>query len=86
MQIYPALVDTVIDMKLPAADARKKQLHETADFKTLMSRIEDQMLQRSVLQAEIDKALTEEAISRSATTLWWRMWGRRPKCTPATSW
>jgi peptidyl-prolyl cis-trans isomerase C len=64
MQIYPALVDTVIDMKLSAADARKKQLHETEDFKVLMSRIEDQMLQRSVLQAEIDSALTEEAIKK----------------------
>ena len=64
MQIYPALVDTVIDMKLSAADARKKRLHETEDFKILMSRIEDQMLQRTVLQAEMDKALTEEAIKR----------------------
>ena len=39
MQIYPALVDTVIDMKLSAADARKKRLHETKEFKVLMSRI-----------------------------------------------
>ena len=64
MQIYPALVDTVIDMKLSAADARKKKLHETEDFKVLMSRIEDQMLQRTVLQAEMDKALTEEALKK----------------------
>ena len=64
MQIYPALVDTVIDMKLSAADARKKRLHETKEFKVLMSRIEDQMLQRTVLQAEMDKALTEEALKR----------------------
>ena len=64
MQIYPALVDTVIDMKLSAADARKKKLHETKHFKVLMSRIEDQMLQRTVLQAEMDKALTEEAIKK----------------------
>ena len=64
MQIYPALVDTVIDMKLSAADARKKRLHETKEFKVLMSRVEDQMLQRTVLQAEVDKALTEEALKR----------------------
>ena len=64
MQIYPALVDTVIDMKLSAADARKKRLHETKEFKVLMSRVEDQMLQRTVLQAEMDKALTEEALKR----------------------
>ncbi|MBB54245.1 MAG: peptidylprolyl isomerase [Magnetovibrio sp.] len=64
MQFYPALVDTVIDMKLSAADARKKRLHETKEFKVLMSRVEDQMLQRTVLQAEVDKALTEEALKR----------------------
>ena len=64
MQIYPALVDTVIDMKLSAADARKKRLHETKEFKVLMSRVEDQMLQRTVLQAEMDKVLTEEALKR----------------------
>ena len=64
MQIYPALVDTVIDMKLSAADARKRRLHETKEFKVLMSRVEDQMLQRTVLQAEMDKALTEEALKR----------------------
>ena len=28
-QIYPALVDTVIDMKLSAADARRRNLHKT---------------------------------------------------------
>ena len=64
MQIYPALVDTVIDMKLSAADARKRRLHKTKEFKVLMSRVEDQMLQRTVLQAEMDKALTEEALKR----------------------
>ena len=61
-QIYPALVDTVIDMKLSAADARKKNLHKTGDFKVLMARIEDQMLQRTALQSEIDKSLTDEAL------------------------
>lgn len=61
-QIYPALVDTVIDMKLSAADARAKRLHETEDFKVLMVRIEDQMLQRTVLQQVIDAAMTDEAL------------------------
>lgn len=61
-QIYPALVDTVIDMKLAAADARTRKLHEDADFKVLMSRIEDQMLQRAALQREIDSAVTDKAM------------------------
>ena len=63
-QIYPALVDTVIDLKLSAADARKRQLHETEEFKKLMSRISDQMLQRTALQNEINKALTDEALQQ----------------------
>ena len=63
-QIYPALVDTVIDMKLSAADARRRNLHKTGDFKVLMARIEDQMLQRTALQSEIDKALTDEALKK----------------------
>jgi len=63
-QIYPALVDTVIDMKLSAADARRRNLHKTDDFKVLMARIEDQMLQRTALQNEINKALTDEALKK----------------------
>ena len=63
-QIYPALVDTVIDMKLSAADARTKKIHETEDFKILMSRIEDQMLQRTILQQVIDAAMTDEALKK----------------------
>jgi len=61
-QIFPALVDTVIDMKLAAADARTKKMHEGADFKILMARIEDQMLQRTVLQKQIEGAVTEDAM------------------------
>ena len=68
-QIYPALVDTVIDMKLSAADARRRNLHKTSDFKVLMARIEDQMLQRTALQDEIDKALTDEALKKRYTDL-----------------
>ena len=63
-QIYPALVDTVIDLKLSAADARRRKLHETRDFKKLMARITDQMLQRTALQSEINKALTNEAMQK----------------------
>ena len=68
-QIYPALVDTVIDMKLSAADARRRNLHKTSDFKVLMARIEDQMLQRTALQDEINKALTDEALKKRYTDL-----------------
>ena len=63
-QIYPALIDSVIDLKLSAADAREKKLHESASFKSLMSRITDQMLQRTALQREIEKAVTKDALRK----------------------
>ncbi len=62
-QIFPALVDTVVDMKLAAADARAQKVHETENFKILMARIEDQMLQRSVLQKQIEGAVTDEKLN-----------------------
>ena len=61
-QIYPALVDSVIDMKLAAADAREKKLHQDPEFKKLMRRIEDQMLQRSSLQKIMSEGITEDAV------------------------
>ena len=61
-QIYPALVDSVIDMKLAAADAREKKLHQNPEFKKLMRRIEDQMLQRSSLQKIMSEGITEDAV------------------------
>jgi peptidyl-prolyl cis-trans isomerase C len=64
-QIFPALVDSVVDMKLAAADARAQKVHETEDFKKRMARIEDQMLQRTVLQGKIEAAVTEEAVRDS---------------------
>lgn len=61
-QIYPALVDSVIDMKLAAADAREKKLDQDPEFKKLMRRIEDQMLQRSSLQKIMSEGITEDAV------------------------
>ena len=61
-QIYPALVDSVIDMKLAAADAREKKLHQDPAVKKLMRRIEDQMLQRSSLQKIMSEGITEDAV------------------------
>ena len=49
-QMYPALIDSIIDTSLAAADARKRKLHEDPDFRARMARIEDQLLQRMVLQ------------------------------------
>lgn len=61
-QIFPALVDSVIDTKLAAADARARKMHEDAAFKDQMRRIEDQILQRTVLQNEMTRDVSAEAL------------------------
>jgi len=58
-QLFPALVDSVIDTKLAAADARAKKLHEEADFRQQMKRIEDQLLQRVVLEKEMTREVSD---------------------------
>jgi len=63
-QIYPALVDSIIDTKLAAADARAKKLDKDADFRARMDRIEDQLLQRIVLENEMSQAISEDALKK----------------------
>ncbi|MBT6094384.1 MAG: peptidylprolyl isomerase [Rhodospirillaceae bacterium] len=63
-QIFPALVDSVIDTNLAAADARARKLHEEAEFRDQMRRIEDQILQRTVLQKEMTRNITPEALKK----------------------
>ncbi len=58
-QLFPALVDSVIDTKLAAADARAKKLNEEADFRMQMKRIEDQLLQRVVLEKEMTRDVSD---------------------------
>jgi peptidyl-prolyl cis-trans isomerase C len=61
-QIYPALVNIIIDTKLAAADARARKLHEEADFRARMTRVEDQLLQRVVLQMEMGRAISDDEL------------------------
>ncbi len=61
-QIFPALVDSVIDSKLAADDARARKLHEDPDFRDQMRQIEDQLLQRTVLQKEMTRDVSAEAL------------------------
>ncbi len=61
-QMFPALVDSIIDTKLAAADARTRKLHEDGDFRARMDRIEEQLLQRIVLQQEMNREITEDAL------------------------
>ena len=63
-QIYPALVDSIIDTHLATADARAKKMDKDADFRARMSRIEEQLLQRMVLEKEMTQAVSDEALKK----------------------
>lgn len=63
-QIYPALVDSLIDTHLAAADARTKKMDQDKDFRSRMSRIEEQLLQRMVLEKEMTAAISDEALKK----------------------
>ncbi|MBM08686.1 MAG: peptidylprolyl isomerase [Magnetovibrio sp.] len=58
-KMFPMLVDTVIDTKLAAADARNRKLDEAPSFITRLNRIRDQLLQRIALQQEINREIDE---------------------------
>lgn len=61
-QIFPSLLDSVIDAHLTAADARERGLQNDEAFQKEMQRIERQMLQRSALTLAINEAVTAESL------------------------
>lgn len=63
-QIYPALVDSLIDTRLAAEDARAKKMDKDSQFRAHMNRIEDQLLQRMVLEKEMTQAISDEALKK----------------------
>lgn len=61
-QIFPSLLDSVIDTHLTAADARSRGLDKEDEYKKELARIERQLLQRNVITVAINKAVTDEAV------------------------
>lgn len=61
--IFAALLDQLIDTKLVAAEGRKAKVQDDAEFKRRLALIEDQLIQQSWLQGEIDKRVTKEAVA-----------------------
>ena len=57
--IFSGLVDSLIDTRLAAADARRQNLHEQQEFKAQMARIEDQVLQRMALSKTIKERVSD---------------------------
>ena len=60
--IFSGLVDSLIDARLAATDARAANLHKEQEFKDKMTRIEEQVLQRMVLSRAIKAGVTTAAL------------------------
>ncbi len=60
--IFPGLLESIIDTKLAASDARAQKVQATKEFKDQMTRLEEQVLQRIMLTRKIDKDVTDSAV------------------------
>ena len=60
--VFGLLVDSLINTKLVAGQARERGLHEDGEVKRRMTRIEDQILERTFLLSYIDERVTEDAL------------------------
>ncbi len=61
-QMFPTLLDSVIDTYLTSEDGRLKNIHKTSDFKKEMMRIERQLLQRNAITQAINKTVTAASL------------------------
>lgn len=61
--LFQLLVNSLIDSKLAAAEARRRGLHESADVKRQMERIDEQVLERALLIERIEKGVTDAALA-----------------------
>lgn len=60
--VYGLLVNSLVDSKLVAAEARKVNLHKDEGVLKQMKRIEEQVLERTFLLAFIEKRITQDAL------------------------
>ena len=67
--VFPMLLNSLVDTRLMAAQARKIGLHEEADFKARLSGIEDQLLERMLLARYIEAEVTDAKIKARYDTL-----------------
>ncbi len=60
--VFELLLDSLINTKLVAGQAREQGLHEEEKIKRQMARIEDQILERALLVRYIEERVTEDAL------------------------
>lgn len=67
--VFGMLVNSLVDSRLASAAAREQGLAEDEEFKRLMARIEEQILERMLLSRYIGERVTEEALRERHRTL-----------------
>ncbi len=60
--VFGLLLDSLINTKLVAGQAREQGLHEEEKIKRQMARIEDQILERAFLIGYVEERVTEDAL------------------------
>ena len=63
--IFGMLVNSIIDTKLVASEARKINLQDDEQIRKRLARIEEQILERAFLTSYIEKRITEEMLAKS---------------------
>lgn len=62
-QIFPALLDSMIDAKLAAIQAVKDKVHETEQFKAELAAFRERLLGSTLIQNAVEAQVTAKAVS-----------------------
>ncbi len=62
--VYPALLDKIVDSKLIVADGKKNKVDADPDYKRRMAFVEEQVIQDYWLQREIAKRITPDKLQQ----------------------
>lgn len=68
-QLFPALLDSMIDAKLAAEQAVKEKVHETEAFKAELEAFKERLLGSTLIQNMVDAKVTVEAVSQRYATV-----------------
>lgn len=67
--VFPMLINSLVDTRLMAGQARKIGLHQEAEFKVRLSGVENQLLERVLLARHIEEELTDAKLKARYDTL-----------------
>lgn len=63
--VFGILVNTLIDSKIMAAEARKQGIADDPEFKRRMAMVTEQVLERSLLTRHLERVLTDDMLKKA---------------------